>query len=241
MSSDETVQFTLHDTNYGTLYTLLLKKPSDDDIVPTDKIIDNDRFAKYNVDVKMSGEMIVTSQITHAEATHVRTKKLLRTETYDEYIVRRSEIPDKNVRWAYNIINGISEQDRIYFKNDSFVIIPTFAWNGKNTNKLHILALFSDKELKTIRDLRAKHVPILRSALEEGFKVIEKVYGIERNKIKTYFHYPPSTWLLHIHFNPTEYTTVSSSCEYSHSVHNVIENLTLVDDYYTHVVLQTSG
>jgi m7GpppX diphosphatase len=241
MTSEVVVSFTVFDKDHGTLYALALKKPSGTDIVPIEKIHENDRFSKYIVNVTMSGEMAVTMETTHAEATYVRSKKSLRTETYSEYLLRRSTVLDKNVRWAYNIINGISEQDRICFKNDSFVIIPTVGWDGKNVSKLHLLALFSDKELKTMRDLRAKHIPILRSALDEGFRVIKNVYGIDSNKIKAYFHYPPSTWLLHIHFNPIEYTTVSSSSEYAHSVHNVIENLTLIDDYYTRVTLQTSG
>jgi hypothetical protein len=240
MASEEVVSFTVFDKEHGTLYALTLKKPTGSDIVPVEKTHENDRFSKYSVNVTMTGEMAVTTQATQAEVTHVRTKKSLQTETYSEYLIKRSMIPDKNVRWAYNIINGISEQSRIHFRNDSFVIIPTFGWDGKNVNKLHLLAIFTDKELKTIRDLRAVHIPILRSALDEGFKVIKSVYGIDSDKIKAYFHYPPSTWLLHIHFNPIEYTAVSSSSEYAHSVHNVIENLTLIDDYYKCVTLQTS-
>jgi len=235
--SEETISFSMHDKDLGSMTSFILKKPMIGSVKLTEKMIENDRFMKFKVDVLMTGEMIITENATTSEIHFSRSKKHLKYETYSEYLIRRELVPEKNVKWAYNIVDGISEQERILFRNDDFIIIPTLAWDEKNIFKLHILALFTNKDLKTLRDLKKDHIPLLESALKEGFKIIKNLYNVDEDKIKAYFHYPPSTWLLHIHFNSIDYTTVSSSVEYSHLVRNVIENINLVDDYYSKVSL----
>jgi len=52
----------------------------------------------------------------------------------------------------------------------------------------------------SVRDLTGEHVPMLKSILEESYKAIEQKYGLPKHKIYAYFHYLPTYWLLHVHF-----------------------------------------
>lgn len=77
--------------------------------------------------------------------------------------------------WIKNILNGTSEQDRIIFKNEEFVILPDSKWCGKDRRSLYLLVLFTDGSLRTIRDLSTdRHLALLKE-----LKSILKVFGVD--------------------------------------------------------------
>ena len=100
------------------------------------------------------------------------SKKLfyLVSETRQRYetIVRPYiEKNQMNAQWVYNIIDGKSEQERILLQTDQFIVLPDIMWDGKAIDSLHVLALVKSHDIRSIRDLKPEHIPILESVMEK--------------------------------------------------------------------------
>ncbi len=208
---------------------------SEENIIDKTLLWSNDIYEKYNATVSLNGELIVC---VNPEKRKVLSKKLVK-ETYQEYLEYISKHNFEKEKWIYNIINGEAEQDSILFKDSEqqLVIIPSYTWDQTNKNKLHILGIHTNLEKRCLRDLTLEDVSWLKNALKVGAKTILEKYDLQKDKIKTFIHYEPSSYQLHIHFMNTEYVEGNSSCEYSHEVNSVIFNLQLDSDYYKKIKL----
>jgi m7GpppX diphosphatase len=158
-------------------------------------------------------------------------------ETHEEYLDVIMNRDIEKDRWIYNIIDGISEQENIMYRDDYSITMPTYTWDSKNVERLHILCIPLDKQLRTIRELTKEHIPLLERMKKTSLEKIEEVYGLKEGNLKIYFHYDPSTYHLHIHFVNARYKDAGSSVEYSHDLDSVIFNLTLDSDYYRKIKL----
>lgn len=196
-------------------------------------ILENDSFKKYQAIAEVKGEYIVCNDITKLKKY---TKRIVK-ETYEEYVefVKNRDI--EKDRWIYNIIDGNAEQDKILYKDDLIVVVPTYTWDSQNIDKLHILCLPTDKSLRTIRDLTLENVELLEHMRKITLEQIEEKYGLKEESMKMFFHYDPSTYHLHIHFINTQHTESWSSVEYSHDLDTVIFNLKLDNEYYKKIKL----
>jgi hypothetical protein len=90
------------------------------------------------------------------------------------------------------------------------------------------LVVFRDTQLFCIRDLRARHVGMLRSLvafLRDWLPVQEPQL---HSKYHLYFHYMPSVFQLHMHVSMRK---APDSLRAQH-VHHVIRNLLLADTWY---------
>ena len=64
-------------------------------------------------------------------------------------------------------------------------------------------------------------------------EIIESKYKVPRTQIRAYFHYYPTYYHLHVHFNHIENDVGGISVGKAHLVSDVIENIENVDsDYY---------
>jgi m7GpppX diphosphatase len=196
-------------------------------------IIENDSFTKYEAIAEVKGEYIICNDITKLRQNSKRLVK----ESYEEYLEFISKRDKEKDRWIYNIIDGIAEQDKIIYRDSSLIVIPTYTWDSKNIDKLHILCLPTNKNIRTIRDLSLKDVPLLEHMKDITLETIEKSYGLKEENLKIFFHYDPSTYHLHIHFINTGHTESWSSVEYSHDLDTVIFNLKMDSDYYKKIKL----
>lgn len=102
---------------------------------------------------------------------------------------------------------------------------------------LNWLAIVQDTDIKTLRDLRGHHVPMLSSMLEECLNTIELLTGIRRDQVMAYIHYPPSVYQLHIHFSYPYGQYCHRDAYRVHSLQNVINNLRIDADYYAKATL----
>lgn len=195
--------------------------------------VENDSFTKYPAIAEIKGEFIVCNDITKLKKYSSRVVK----ETYTEYLDFISKRDIEKDRWIYNIIDGISEQHNILHRDEHCVVVPSYTWDTKNVEKLHILALPIDKSIRTIRELDLDDVPLLNHMKKVTLKKIQEKYGLKEENLKIFFHYDPSTYHLHIHFMNTEYTDSFSSVEYSHDLDSVIFNLKIDSDYYKKIRL----
>lgn len=195
--------------------------------------LNNDVYQKYDAATKVNGEFIVCKD---PKKMKKYSKKLVQ-ESFEEYLmVLDSRDPAKDL-WIYNILDGAAEQDKILFQDEHFILLPTFTFDGKSVDKMHLLALPRDKTLHSIRDLRGQHRELLDHMKEESLAVIQSIYGLEEENLKIFFHYEPSTYHLHIHFVNLDHM-FGSSVEHSHDLDLVIYNLGLSSEYYKHVLLK---
>lgn len=143
--------------------------------------------------------------------------------------------------WVYGILEHKKEVERIIYENPDpntgFIIAPDFKWTGKQVEDLYCLAIVHKRGIKSLRDLNQSHLPLLYNLLNEGRRAIRDKYGLAESKIRAYFHYQPSYYHLHVHFNNVEYTPPGVNCEKSHMLETVISNVERHGNYYREATL----
>jgi len=86
------------------------------------------------------------------------TPVVLESQQMQEFI--QAEISRK--QWIYKIITGEKEQDQVRFQCSDFIILPdTEAPNDSTV--LNWMVVFTDLELRSMRNLRGKHLPLLEA------------------------------------------------------------------------------
>ena len=108
----------------------------------------------------------------------------------------------------------------------------------KPANSLHWLAVATDTTLRTIRDLRGQHIPMLISLYTQACQKIHEEMGIPLDQIMAYVHYPPSVYQLHVHFKHPISPHISHDSFRIHSLASIINNLKIDSDYYAKSILQ---
>lgn len=224
------MQFTIENVNYKFIPS---HKISMDNITTNKLILENDVFKKYDASVEMKGQLIVCNDLAKIKKFD---KKVIQ-ETYEEYLHTLQERDVSKDQWIYNILDGLAEQDKILYRDDKCIVIPTYTWDSFDTNKLHILCIPLDKELRTIRSLDISHVQLLQHMKRVTVFIIKHLYGLLEENLKIFFHYEPSTYHLHIHF-VNIYVEEGSSVEYSHELDNVMFNLFVCGDYYKKCIMK---
>ena len=190
--------------------------------------MENDVYEKYEATAIVDGELIICKDVTQMKQ---RVKKLVK-EDYESYLQTLEKRDVKKDIWIYNIIDGISEQEAILYRDDKCIVFINYFWDGKDIDKLQLLCMPLDKNLRCIRSLDASHIYLLEHMKQVTLQVIREKYGLEEEYIKMYFHYEPSTYHLHIHFVNTASNQLHSSVEYSHELNSVIFNLKMNSYYY---------
>lgn len=199
----------------------------------SDSILENDIFIKYNATTQIQGEYIICKDISKLKKY---SNKIIK-ETYQEYLDFLKIRDIEKDRWIYNIIDEIAEQDKLLYKDTNLVIFPSYTWDSNNLNKLHILCIPTNKNLRTIRDLTFKDLNLLNNMKLKTLQIIEENFNLKEENLKIFFHYDPSTYHLHIHFVNIDHNLANSSVEYSHELDTVIFNLMLDGDYYKKIKL----
>ena len=211
-----------------------------------DKVLEqqNDTYYKYKANCLVE-TTIIESLVDKPKLNN------LKMESYTDYLKLNVQNEDK--KWIYNIIDHLSESENILFENNNIIIIPDYKWAGSkdtlltnlnttkknNLDSLHILCIFKDKSLFSIRELTQNHIPLLEEAIEFGCKTITEKYGIKNENLIIYFHYHPSVWQLHLHYMILNNDNTSSySLPRAHSVKSIIQNIRLDSDYYKKVELE---
>ena len=204
------------------------KVTSFDSIIKENQTMKNDIYEKYEAKAEISGELIVCKDVTQMKQ---RVKKLVQ-EDYETYLQTLEKRDVKKDIWIYNIIDGISEQESILYRDDKCIVFINYFWDGKDIDKLQLLCMPIDRKLRCIRSLDTSHVSLLEHMKSVSLQVIREKYGLDEEYIRMYFHYEPSTYHLHIHFVNTASNQLHSSVEYSHELNSVIFNLKMKTDYY---------
>ena len=168
-----------------------------------------------------------------------KISRIIKLENYDDYLKLTNDPTHKlNIKWTDDIIDG-HRQNEIISENQYMVFFPDYNWKDGNINNLHMIGMIIDKKIKSIRHLSSEHIQILEKCKEDGLKIIEEKYKVKSNKIVIYFHYHPSTWRLHIHFqNINAISNISMTLPRAHPLSLVIQNLKMDSDYYKKCLLE---
>lgn len=137
--------------------------------------------------------------------------------------------------WVYNILEHKKEADKILYEDldpvSGFILLPDYKWNGQ-IESMYIQAIVMNRDIKSIRELNASHLPLLEKIKSKGFETIEAKYGLKGEQIRAYFHYQPSFYHLHVHFTYLKYEAPGTLCGKAHLLSTVIDNIKLMPDYY---------
>ena len=83
--------------------------------------------------------------------------------------------------------------------------------------------------IATLRDLRGKHIPMLNNLQKDGLAVIEKIYGIQSDQIRCYFHYQPQFYHFRVLFTRLE-NKIGAAVERGQLLIDIIQNLDLFSE-----------
>ncbi|XP_053214277.1 m7GpppX diphosphatase-like [Panonychus citri] len=162
-------------------------------------------------------------------------------EDYKNITLPYIESQSFSLDWVYNVLDHSSEAERIIFEDNDeekgFILAPDSKWADQQdgTSNMHCLAIVTKKGIKSLRDLTSAHLTLLTNIRDKGSQAMNERYGIKGNQLRIYIHYQPSFYHFHVHFEPLSYR--SSSIERCHLIDHVIDNLTLIGDYYQKATL----
>ncbi|XP_063390197.1 m7GpppX diphosphatase [Cydia fagiglandana] len=209
---------------------------------------ENDIYGNFECYPKASLNGVKTTIIYPATEKHIAKFSqqeihiVLETpELYEKLTLPHLEKEQFNLQWVYNILEGKSEADRIVYNNkcetEGFVLLPDLKWDGLTKETLYLLAIVRQKGIKSVRDLDASHLPLLRRIRDEGKKAILQKYNVRGSQLRIYLHYQPSFYHLHIHFTYLRHEAPGIHAEKSHLLDTVIDNIEMMGTYYKRATL----
>ncbi|XP_055543237.1 m7GpppX diphosphatase-like [Wyeomyia smithii] len=130
-----------------------------------------------------------TSTVTKANSDDVTTnlseEQYLVEETAQDYetvTLPHIQKEQLSIDGLYNILEHRKEKDRIVFEDPSeeigSILFPDLEWDGKTLEQLYLLALLRQRGIKSLRDLNATHLPLLKNIQTRGIEAIKTRYGI---------------------------------------------------------------
>ena len=186
----------------------------------------------------------IKATITHpANAKHIdkwaKQEIRLLQETFDQY--RNISLPfisdhQLKVEWVHNILDGKEEAERILLNDPDpqtgFILLPDIKWDQKTLTDLYLVAICQKRDIRSLRDLTAEHLPLLENIMSKGCQAIRDKYGIGEEQLRIYVHYQPSYYHFHVHFTALSYQVPGVHAEKAHLLSSVIQNIRLMPDYY---------
>ncbi|XP_058806145.1 m7GpppX diphosphatase-like [Phymastichus coffea] len=210
------------------------------------KLYNNDIYGNYECFPTREHNGLNTIIIHPASQKHLdkfsRKELYIVEETYEIYEkITRPHIESTafSLQWVDNILDYKAEFDKIIYedkdKENGFLMLPDLKWDG-SIQSLNILVL-AKKRIKSLRELNETHLPLLKNIRDTGRDVIKKQYNLPSSQIRTYIHYQPSYYHLHVHFTYLMFETPGIYCEKAHLLSTVISNIETCSDYYQKAVL----
>ena len=83
-------------------------------------------------------------------------------------------------QWVYNILEHKKEADRIVYEDldpdCGFILLPDLKWDCRTTANLYLTGIVCKKGIKSLRDLSAEHLPLLKNIFEKGSVIPSTIY-----------------------------------------------------------------
>ncbi|GAB1522246.1 hypothetical protein RhiTH_005360 [Rhizoctonia solani] len=143
--------------------------------------------------------------------------------------------PTSRLQWVYNILSHESEADRILYEDRSptegFIILPDLKWDGTTMSMFYIQAIVHTRDIHSLRDIRKRHLPMLRNIRRQSIKVAQDKYGLPAGQLRLFVHYQPSYYHFHVHIVTLELSgQANANVGMAHLFDDVIAMLELEPD-----------
>jgi len=159
------------------------------------------------------------------------------------------EVLRPSKQWIVHVIDGTQESDEVILRTEDFVLLPDTERQNRYWRRsqrqpppqprrmLNWLAIALDRRLRSLRDLRGEHLPLLRGLLEKSLAAVERETGIRADQVMAYVHYPPSVYQLHVHLVYPYGQYCHRDAYRVHDLATVMSNLEIDPDYYAKAAL----
>lgn len=146
-------------------------------------------------------------------------------------------IPPARTAWIHQILSGEKEADVAIYHDkhptDGFVVVPDMKWDQKTSKGLYIQTIVMDGSIRSLRDLRAHHIPLLTRIRTTLLTLIPLKYPfISPTSLRLFIHYLPSYFHFHIHCAHMSLEESGMMAGRAHLLDAVIENLEIDAEYY---------
>ena len=191
----------------------------------------NDIFFKYNSHLKYENEIDL-------EVIYPADKKILEKCKKEKYVVLTETIEIYNLKIVPYVesldtkhkefINNIlyEGKEELYYKTEKFVIVKDYKF--VNTDEVYYLGIVYDSKIRSLRDLKGEHLPLLIELYNFKFK-LEETFN---ESVQVYVHYYPSFWHFHIHYVGVSLDVGGNIINRSWDLKSVISNLRISENYY---------
>jgi len=203
------------------------------------KLMQNDIYGGYEIELPAKNNALKGTVIYPATSKHIEkyrsVKSVIVTETSSDYekitlpYITQSKF---STQWVENILDGKAEQDRIVYNDSDFLLAPDLKWDGKRLENLYVTAIVRQPGIKSIRDLKAEHLPLLKNIFKKASDAIFSKYKVPVSQLRVFAHYQPSYYHFHVHFVHIMYEALGTSTGKAHLLNDIIDNIEMVPDYY---------
>lgn len=140
---------------------------------------------------------------TRQEQVMVRETPELYQSAVKPYI---DAFPPSRTKWVEEILTGRSEADKVLHSGADFMILPDMKWDLTTVAALYLVAIAQDRSIRSLRDLRGSHLPLLKAIRDESERIVKKKWNLTgKGSLRMYIHYQPSYYHFHVHIVNANY------------------------------------
>jgi hypothetical protein len=121
-----------------------------------------------------------------------------------------------------DILSGVSEGDKVLYDSPQFVLLPDMKSDLSKPSTVYLLAIARDESIRSMRDLRKAHIPMLRAIQHEATRIVRERCGLpDPGSLRFFIHYQPSYCRKHLY--------------HAHSQSHSLPSVFLVDHFHVHI------
>ena len=157
--------------------------------------------------------------------------------------------------WIYKCLDLSKERERVLFNDPNpetgFLLNVDTKWKShprcveaaearatwkhhESVKDLYCLAICHRRDIRSLRDLNASHLPLLRHILSTGVRTVCETYGVVPTDLRVFVHYQPQFYHFHVHFTRL-HSDLGCQVERAHLLHEIIETLEREGKAYSHI------
>lgn len=141
---------------------------------------------------------------------------------------------DPQQQWIFNLIKGqVTQTEVVCLNSDEWMLVKGVPPSAEANR---YLVVFKDLELHTIRDLRQRHLPMLRNMQRDVRRWLARNEP-KHGQYRLYFHYIPSVFQLHLHVCCTPPVDPARRQD----LPGLIRNITALDTWYRDALMLFSS